>query len=79
MFYFQAKKKKKNCNRVKPTASPMDYRGSPQILKKKKKKNQRIRNQTHVMVTSLAEKSETKPQYSQSMSKSKTNFNTKVF
>ena len=59
-------------------ASPIHYRGSPQILKKKKK-NQRIRNQTHVMVTSLAEKSETKPQYSQSMSKSKTNFNTEVF
>ena len=43
-------KKKKNCNKAKPTASPIYYRGSsltasPRILnqKKKKKKLQRIR------------------------------------
>ena len=40
MFYFQAKKKKKS-NKAKPMASPIHYRGSPQILKIKKKKKTR--------------------------------------
>ena len=46
MFYFQAKKKelksekkKKNCNRAKPTASPTDYKPTDSPKKKKKKKN----------------------------------------
>ena len=51
MFYFQAKKKKKKrtkiwkkkkiCNKAKPTASPTDYKpmDSPKKKKKKKKSN----------------------------------------
>ena len=53
MFYFQAKKKKrkkkeiksekkKNCNRAKPMASPIDYRDSkPTDSQKKKKKRKK--------------------------------------
>ena len=75
MLYFQAKKKelksekkKKNCNRAKPMASPTDYRGNKQMdsrKKKKKKKNpnteQITKSETKPTVTSLIE--QTKPQY----------------
>ena len=53
---------KKNCNRAKPTASPIDYRGSsltesPRILNPKKKKKNQYSESEMKPITSLAEKS----------------------